>query len=229
MTLSPWLDSLIHCPQIQNERSDWSSLRSFFDLKFSSSSSSPPPLFVCVCVRREDSFCVFDIECQHSPVNIGEEAQEDDVTRNMHWCVSWLVAGPGEASMVDWTFLTTTSVPRCPPSLSKPSPPGPVRAPDQAPGNQVPPAQQCPDAPFPLQLHAPVRTPGWAWAWAACHQNCAGAPGKVPAQPETASALSLARFLRLHSPPAGTHKVWELLGTTCFKLAPQLDCAEGQG
>ncbi|GAB1289528.1 Group 3 secretory phospholipase A2 [Apodemus speciosus] len=39
----------------------------------------------------------------------------------------------------------------------------------------------------------------------------------------------LARFLRLHSPPAGTHKVWELLGTTCFKLAPQLDCAEGQG
>ncbi|XP_036012545.1 group 3 secretory phospholipase A2 isoform X8 [Mus musculus] len=39
----------------------------------------------------------------------------------------------------------------------------------------------------------------------------------------------LARFLRLHSPPAGTDKVWDLLGTTCFKLAPQLDCAEGKG
>ncbi|XP_034365262.1 group 3 secretory phospholipase A2 isoform X1 [Arvicanthis niloticus] len=39
----------------------------------------------------------------------------------------------------------------------------------------------------------------------------------------------LARFLRLHSPPAGTNKVWEFLGTTCFKLAPQLDCAEGKG
>ncbi|CAO2640359.1 Group 3 secretory phospholipase A2 [Lemmus lemmus] len=39
----------------------------------------------------------------------------------------------------------------------------------------------------------------------------------------------LARALRLHSPPAGTSKVWELLGTTCFKLAPQLNCAEGKG
>ncbi|XP_051021105.1 group 3 secretory phospholipase A2 [Acomys russatus] len=39
----------------------------------------------------------------------------------------------------------------------------------------------------------------------------------------------LARFLRLHSPPAGTNKVWELLGITCFKLAPQLNCAEGKG
>ncbi|XP_059131607.1 group 3 secretory phospholipase A2 [Peromyscus eremicus] len=39
----------------------------------------------------------------------------------------------------------------------------------------------------------------------------------------------LARFLRLHSPPAGTNKVWELLGTTCFKLTPQLDCAEDKG
>ncbi|XP_040602771.1 group 3 secretory phospholipase A2 isoform X2 [Mesocricetus auratus] len=38
----------------------------------------------------------------------------------------------------------------------------------------------------------------------------------------------LARFLRVHRPPAGTNKVWELLGTTCFKLAPQLDCAEGK-
>ncbi|XP_032772135.1 group 3 secretory phospholipase A2 [Rattus rattus] len=39
----------------------------------------------------------------------------------------------------------------------------------------------------------------------------------------------LARFLRLHSLPADTNKVWELLGTTCFKLAPQLDCPEGKG
>ncbi|XP_055480069.1 group 3 secretory phospholipase A2 [Psammomys obesus] len=39
----------------------------------------------------------------------------------------------------------------------------------------------------------------------------------------------LARFLRRHSPPAGTNKLWELLGTTCFKLAPQPDCAEGKG
>ncbi|CAH6987677.1 Pla2g3 [Phodopus roborovskii] len=39
----------------------------------------------------------------------------------------------------------------------------------------------------------------------------------------------LARFLRVHSPPAGTNKVWELLGTTCFKLASQLHCAEGKG
>ncbi|XP_005366160.1 group 3 secretory phospholipase A2 [Microtus ochrogaster] len=39
----------------------------------------------------------------------------------------------------------------------------------------------------------------------------------------------LAHALRLHSPPAGTSKVWELLGTTCFKLAPQINCAEGKG
>eukprot|EP00073_Rattus_norvegicus_P052223 XP_017454607.1 PREDICTED: group 3 secretory phospholipase A2 isoform X1 [Rattus norvegicus] len=39
----------------------------------------------------------------------------------------------------------------------------------------------------------------------------------------------LARFLRHHSLPANTNKVWELLGTTCFKLAPQLNCPEGKG
>ncbi|KAI5929936.1 Group 3 secretory phospholipase A2 [Manis javanica] len=39
----------------------------------------------------------------------------------------------------------------------------------------------------------------------------------------------LARFLRFHSPPTGTNMLWELLGMTCFKLAPPLDCAEGQG
>ncbi|XP_046944371.1 group 3 secretory phospholipase A2 [Lynx rufus] len=39
----------------------------------------------------------------------------------------------------------------------------------------------------------------------------------------------LARFLRLRSPPAGTSVLWELLGTTCFKLTPPLDCAEGTG
>ncbi|XP_045390456.1 group 3 secretory phospholipase A2 [Lemur catta] len=38
----------------------------------------------------------------------------------------------------------------------------------------------------------------------------------------------LARFLRLHSPPAATNRLWEQLGTTCFKLAPPLDCAEGK-
>ncbi|XP_001497393.2 group 3 secretory phospholipase A2 [Equus caballus] len=39
----------------------------------------------------------------------------------------------------------------------------------------------------------------------------------------------LARFLRLHSPLVGTHMLWELLGMTCFKLVPPLDCAEGKG
>ncbi|VCW67723.1 unnamed protein product [Gulo gulo] len=39
----------------------------------------------------------------------------------------------------------------------------------------------------------------------------------------------LARFLRLHSPPEGTNVLWELLGMTCFELAPPLDCAEGKG
>ncbi|KAM4856759.1 group 3 secretory phospholipase A2 [Urocitellus parryii] len=39
----------------------------------------------------------------------------------------------------------------------------------------------------------------------------------------------LARFLRLHSPPAGANMLWELLGTTCFKLVPSLDCAEDKG
>eukprot|EP00070_Physeter_catodon_P033028 XP_028339922.1 group 3 secretory phospholipase A2 isoform X2 [Physeter catodon] len=39
----------------------------------------------------------------------------------------------------------------------------------------------------------------------------------------------LARFLRLHSPPVGANILWELLGMTCFKLAPPLDCAEGKG
>ncbi|XP_041584501.1 group 3 secretory phospholipase A2 isoform X1 [Vulpes lagopus] len=39
----------------------------------------------------------------------------------------------------------------------------------------------------------------------------------------------LARFLRLHSPPAGTNMLWELLGMTCFELASPLDCAEGKG
>lgn len=38
----------------------------------------------------------------------------------------------------------------------------------------------------------------------------------------------LARFLRLHSPPPGTSVLWELLGTTCFTLAPPLDCAESE-
>ncbi|XP_008140631.3 group 3 secretory phospholipase A2 [Eptesicus fuscus] len=36
----------------------------------------------------------------------------------------------------------------------------------------------------------------------------------------------LARSLRRHSPPTGANLLWELLGTTCFKLAPPLDCAE---
>ncbi|XP_057602713.1 group 3 secretory phospholipase A2 isoform X2 [Hippopotamus amphibius kiboko] len=39
----------------------------------------------------------------------------------------------------------------------------------------------------------------------------------------------LARFLRLHGPPVGANTLWELLGMTCFKLAPPLDCAEGKG
>ncbi|XP_059750966.1 group 3 secretory phospholipase A2 [Balaenoptera ricei] len=39
----------------------------------------------------------------------------------------------------------------------------------------------------------------------------------------------LARFLRLHSPLVGANILWELLGKTCFKLAPPLDCAEGKG
>ncbi|XP_047418872.1 group 3 secretory phospholipase A2 isoform X2 [Sciurus carolinensis] len=39
----------------------------------------------------------------------------------------------------------------------------------------------------------------------------------------------LARFLRLHSPPAGANILWELLGTTCFKLVSPLDCAEDTG
>lgn len=38
----------------------------------------------------------------------------------------------------------------------------------------------------------------------------------------------LARSLRLHSPPAGASMLWELLGTTCFRLAPPLDCAESR-
>ncbi|ELR47041.1 Group 3 secretory phospholipase A2 [Bos mutus] len=36
----------------------------------------------------------------------------------------------------------------------------------------------------------------------------------------------LARFLRLHNPPVGAIMHRELLGMTCFKLAPPLDCAE---
>ncbi|XP_042522125.1 group 3 secretory phospholipase A2 [Dipodomys spectabilis] len=39
----------------------------------------------------------------------------------------------------------------------------------------------------------------------------------------------VARFLRLHSPPAGTNVLWELLGTTCFQLALPVDCAEVKG
>ncbi|XP_019498583.1 PREDICTED: group 3 secretory phospholipase A2 isoform X1 [Hipposideros armiger] len=39
----------------------------------------------------------------------------------------------------------------------------------------------------------------------------------------------LAHFLRLHSPPVGTNMLWELLGMTCFKLTPSLDCAEPPG
>ncbi|KAM5238941.1 group 3 secretory phospholipase A2 [Ctenodactylus gundi] len=38
----------------------------------------------------------------------------------------------------------------------------------------------------------------------------------------------LARFLRLHRPPVGANTLWELLGTTCFKLAPLLDCGESK-
>ncbi|EHB06755.1 Group 3 secretory phospholipase A2 [Heterocephalus glaber] len=39
----------------------------------------------------------------------------------------------------------------------------------------------------------------------------------------------LAHFLKLHRSPAGANMLWELLGTTCFKLAPPLDCAEDKG
>ncbi|ELW66551.1 Group 3 secretory phospholipase A2 [Tupaia chinensis] len=39
----------------------------------------------------------------------------------------------------------------------------------------------------------------------------------------------LARNAKLHGLPAGTSVLWELLGTTCFKLAPPLVCAEGKG
>lgn len=38
----------------------------------------------------------------------------------------------------------------------------------------------------------------------------------------------LAHFLKLHSPPVGANMLRELLGMTCFKLAPSLDCAEPQ-
>ncbi|KAM5311038.1 group 3 secretory phospholipase A2 isoform 2-T2 [Glossophaga mutica] len=38
----------------------------------------------------------------------------------------------------------------------------------------------------------------------------------------------LARFLRRHSPPTGANMLLDLLGTTCFKLAPPLDCAESK-
>ncbi|XP_045682748.1 group 3 secretory phospholipase A2 isoform X1 [Phyllostomus hastatus] len=38
----------------------------------------------------------------------------------------------------------------------------------------------------------------------------------------------LARFLRHHSPPTGANVLLDLLGTTCFKLAPPLDCAESK-
>lgn len=46
---------------------------------------------------------------------------------------------------------------------------------------------------------------------------------------EPASALSLARFLRLHGSPAGTDILWEQLGMTCFKLALPLDCIVSEG
>ncbi|KAM4827762.1 group 3 secretory phospholipase A2 [Thomomys bottae] len=39
----------------------------------------------------------------------------------------------------------------------------------------------------------------------------------------------VARFLRLHSPPVGANVLWELLGTTCFKLALPVDCDEVKG
>ncbi|XP_055003561.1 group 3 secretory phospholipase A2 isoform X2 [Sorex araneus] len=39
----------------------------------------------------------------------------------------------------------------------------------------------------------------------------------------------LARSLMLHSPPSGAHVLWEPLGTTCFKLTPASNCAEGNG
>ena len=75
----------------------------------------------------------------------------------------------------------------------------------------------------------PVCTPG---GWAACCQ----APGRDGLQagkalpwPELASALSLARFLRLHSPLVGATALRELLGMNCFKLVPPLDCAEDKG
>ena len=50
--------------------------------------------------------------------------------------------------------------------------------------------------------------------------------GKALPQSEPASALRLARFLRLHNSPVGAIMHRELLGMTCFKLAPPLDCAE---
>lgn len=68
------------------------------------------------------------------------------------------------------------------------------------------------------------------WGWAACcvcEKGLSG--GQTLPQLKPASALSLARFLRLHSPPEGTNVLWELLGMTCFELAPPLDCAEGKG
>ncbi|KAF4011573.1 hypothetical protein G4228_002920 [Cervus hanglu yarkandensis] len=39
----------------------------------------------------------------------------------------------------------------------------------------------------------------------------------------------LARFLRLHNPPVGAIVLRELLGMSCFKLVPPLDCAEDKG
>lgn len=53
--------------------------------------------------------------------------------------------------------------------------------------------------------------------------------GEALSQPKPASALRLAHFLKLHGPPVGVNMLWELLGMTCFKLAPSLDCAEPQG
>ncbi|XP_019651207.1 group 3 secretory phospholipase A2 isoform X2 [Ailuropoda melanoleuca] len=131
--------------------------------------------------------------------------------------------GISGASLGDRAALTTMRLqPRCPPGLPQLPPPGSMRAADRASGNQVPPAQQRPRAPLPLQLHTSSGTLPEAPQPTRGHQRALGAAGHDLLQAGPSTGLCWGQ--RLFQRPKGHQGGNPALAATSKEATPALGC-----